>query len=64
MRHYRVSRIVFQASVGALVLNRVISVLDAIRVYRKTSSKAFSERMEFVPEFYDDGSGLLMNVKF
>jgi hypothetical protein len=50
--------------VGALVLNRVISVLDAIRVYRKTSSKAFSERMEFVPEFYDDGSGLLMNVKF
>jgi hypothetical protein len=64
MRHYRVSRIVFQASVGALVLNRVISMLDAIRVYRKTSSKAFSERMEFVPEFYDDGSGLLMNVKF
>ena len=25
---------------------------------------SFSERMEFVPEFYDDGSGLLMNVKF
>ena len=64
MRHYRISRIVFQASVGALVLNRVISVLDAIRVYRKTSSKSFSERLEFAPEFYDDGSGLLLNVKF
>lgn len=64
MRHYRISRIVFQASVGALVLNRVISVLDAIRVYRKTSSRSFSERLEFAPEFYDDGSGLLLNVKF
>ncbi|OWV09145.1 hypothetical protein [Fibrobacter sp. UWH1] len=64
LRHYRVSRIVFQASVGALVLNRVVSMLNTIRVYRRTSSKAFSERIEFVPEFYEDGSGLLMNVKF
>lgn len=64
LRHYRVSRIVFQASVGALVLNRVISMLNTIRVYRRTSSKAFTERMEFLPEFYEDGSGLLMNVKF
>lgn len=64
LRHYRISRIVFQASLGALALNRVVSVLNSIRVYRKTSSKAFTERMEFVPEFYEDGSGLLMNVKF
>lgn len=64
LRHYRVSRIVFQASVGALILNRVVSILDAVRVYRATSSKAFAERMEFVPEFYEDGSGILMNVRF
>ena len=64
MRHYRVSRIVFQVSVGALLLNRVVSVLNTIRVYRATSSKSFAERMEFVPEFYEDGSGLIMNVKF
>ena len=64
MRHYRVSRIVFQVSVGALLLNRVVSVLNTIRVYRATSSKAFTERMEFVPEFYEDGSGLMVNVKF
>lgn len=64
MRHYRVSRIVFQVSVGALLLNRVVSVLNTIRVYRATSSKSFTERMEFVPEFYEDGSGILMNVKF
>ncbi|MCQ2101912.1 MAG: hypothetical protein MJY98_01630 [Fibrobacter sp.] len=64
LRHYRVSRIVFQASVGALALNRVVSMLNSVRVYRKTSSKSFTERMEFVPEFFEDGSGLLMNVKF
>lgn len=64
MRHYRVSRIFFQASVGALVLNRVISMLDAIRIYRATSSKAFSSRIQFLPEFYNDGSGLSVNVKF
>lgn len=64
LRHYRVSRIVFQASAGALVLNRVVSMLDAVRIYRKTSSRAFSERLQFVPEFSEDGSGILMNVKF
>ena len=64
MRHYRVSRIVFQVSVGALILNRVVSMLDAVRVYRATSSKSFSSRVQFEPEFYEDGGALLMNVKF
>lgn len=64
LRHFRISRIIFQASMGALVLNRVVSVLNSIRIYRATSSKAFSERIQFVPEFLEDGSGILMNVKF
>ncbi|MCQ2108346.1 MAG: hypothetical protein MJZ05_06230 [Fibrobacter sp.] len=64
LRHFRVSRIIFQASMGALVLNRVVSVLNSVRIYRATSSKAFTERMEFVPQFFEDGSGLLLNVKF
>lgn len=64
MRHYRISRIVFQVSVGALVLNRVVSILDAMRVYRATSSKSFAKNVDFSPEFYEDGSGILMNVKF
>lgn len=64
LRHFRVSRIVFQASMGALVLNRVVSMLNSVRIYRATSSKAFTERMEFVPQFFEDGSGLLLNVKF
>ena len=64
LSHYRISRIVFQASIGALVLNRVISVLDVMRIYRATSSKSFSERVRFLPEFTEDGSGLSVNVKF
>ena len=64
LRHFRVSRIVFQVSVGALVVNRVISILDVMRIYRATSSKSFSQRMEFAPEFLEDGGGILMNVKF
>ena len=54
----------FQVSVGALVLNRVVSILDVMRVYRATSSRSFSQRMEFAPEFLEDGGGILMNVKF
>ena len=64
LRNYRISRIVFQVSVGALVLNRVVSMLDAMRIYRKTSSKSFGERMQFAPEFGEDGGGFLVNVKF
>lgn len=64
LRHYRVSRIVFQASVGALVLNRVVSILDAVRIYRRTSSSSLAHHIDFSPEFYDDGSGVMMNVKF
>ena len=64
MRHFRMSRIVFQVSVGALILNRVVSMLDAVRIYRATSSKSFSSRVQFEPEFYQDGGALFMNVKF
>ena len=52
------------ATVGALVLNRVVSMLDAMRIYRKTSSKSFGQRLQFAPEFGEDGGGLLVNVKF
>lgn len=64
MRHYRISRIVFQVSVGALVINRVVSMLDAMRIYRATSSKSFSQHLDIVPQFFEDGSGLNVNVKF
>ncbi|MCF0215475.1 MAG: hypothetical protein HUK21_03265 [Fibrobacteraceae bacterium] len=58
LRHFRVSRIVFQASIGALVLNRIVSMLDAMRIYRSTSSKSLSENVLFVPELQENGGGL------
>ncbi|MCF0223270.1 MAG: hypothetical protein HUK20_03295 [Fibrobacter sp.] len=64
LRHYRVSRIVFQASLGALALNRVVSILNSVRIYRATSSKSFTDRIDVMPEFTEDGSGLLLNVRF
>jgi len=59
LRNYRVSRIVFQISVGALILNRVVAVLDVMRVYRATSSTEFSalKNVHLLPQFFPDGSG-------
>lgn len=64
LRHYRVSRIVFQVSVGALILNRVISVLDVMRVYRATSSQKITRRWDIAPQFYPDGSGAVFSYSF
>lgn len=64
LRHYRVSRIVFQVSVGALILNRVISVLDVMRIYRATSSQKISRRWDIAPQFYPDGSGAVFSYSF
>jgi len=59
LRTYRISRIVFQISVGALVLNRVISLLDVLRIYRATSSEDFVmlKNVHVFPQFFPDGSG-------
>jgi hypothetical protein len=37
LRNYRISKIVFQVSIGALALNRVVSLLDVFHLYRATS---------------------------
>lgn len=68
LQKYRVSRIVFQISVGALILNRVISILDVMRVYHATSSGDLAGapkwKVQMYPEFYPDGSGVSMFVGF
>lgn len=62
---YRVSRIVFQVSVGALVVNRVVSMLDAMRIYRATSSKGLASHLEMNPYLGLEGSsGLDFSVHF
>lgn len=64
LRHYRVSRIVFQVSVGALILNRVVSILDVMRIYRATSSEKITRHWDIVPQFYPDGSGAVFSYNF
>ncbi|MCI5601525.1 MAG: hypothetical protein MR362_09510 [Hallerella sp.] len=67
MRNYRISRIAFQVSIGALILNRVISVLDVMCIYRSTSSDlAASEtkRLHVFPDFRPEGPGATLLLSF
>ncbi|MDY3921909.1 MAG: hypothetical protein SOZ02_07090 [Hallerella porci] len=67
MRNYRISRIAFQVSIGALILNRVISVLDVMGIYRSTSSDlAASEtkRLHVFPDFRPEGPGATLLLSF
>jgi len=60
LRNYRISRIAFQISIGALILNRVISVLDVMRVYKATTSTLASippHRLYVFPDFRPTGPG-------
>ncbi len=67
LRNYRISRIAFQVSIGALVLNRVIAVLDVMRIYRSTSSDlaaASPRRLHVFPEFRPEGPGASVLLTF
>lgn len=67
LRNYRISRIAFQVSIGALILNRVISVLDVMRIYRSTSSdlaSAPSRRLHVFPDFRPEGPGATLLLSF
>ena len=64
LSNYRVSRIVFQVAVGALILNRIVSVLDAMRIYKATSS-SLASRFEMNPRLGLDGEhGIDFSVRF
>lgn len=60
MRRYRMARIGFQVSIGALVLNRLVSVFDVMRIYRSTSSANFA----VAPLMYEGQNGAQMVVNF
>jgi hypothetical protein len=40
--NYRTSKVMFQVAVGALLLNRVLSVIDVIQLYRSTGVTGFT----------------------
>lgn len=62
MRHYRGAKVAVSFAVGALVLNRVASMANTLRAYRRTSGKGLGYR--FDPEFGPDHSGIRLTVKF
>ena len=68
LRNYRISRIAFQVSIGALILNRVISVLDVMRIYRSTSSSlaetSAARHLAIFPEFRPEGPGATLLLSF
>jgi hypothetical protein len=62
LRNYRRSRIFLQSSVGALLLNRLLSTVDVIQIYKATASKSFSGR--FVPFTSGNGAGTAFYLSF
>lgn len=42
LRGYRISRIVFQVSLGVVVLNRIVSMVDVLRIHRATSNRSLA----------------------
>lgn len=63
--NYRVSRMVFQIAVGALVVNRVASMLNTMRIYRATSSSGFASHVDLSPRIGLEGErGIDFSVTF
>jgi len=62
LRRHRIGKIAFQVSVGAMALNRVLAVLDAVRIYRQTA--ATLSHLHLTPFATPWQSGILVNYEF
>jgi len=62
LRRYRIAKIAFQISVGAMALNRVFAILDAMRLYRQTSAN-FSH-LQITPIATPRQSGIFASYDF
>ncbi|GBU24730.1 hypothetical protein R83H12_01365 [Fibrobacteria bacterium R8-3-H12] len=62
LRRHRIAKIAFQVSLGAMALNRVLAILDAIRLYRQTSAN-FSH-LQIMPVATPRQSGIFVNYEF
>jgi hypothetical protein len=62
LRRHRIAKIAFQVSLGAMALNRVLAILDAMRIYRKTSAN-FSH-LQISPIATPQHSGIFVNYGF
>ena len=62
LKRHRIAKIAFQVSLGAMALNRVLAVLDALRIYRRTSAN-FSQ-LHITPIATCKHSGIFVNYEF
>jgi len=62
LRRHRIAKIAFQISLGAMALNRVLAIFDAVRIYRKTSAN-FSH-LNITPIATPQHSGIFVNYGF
>lgn len=60
--HYRMSRIALQVSIGALILNRLVSIFDVLHIYRATSNASLSWNV--MPVWTPERSGAQVQVGF
>jgi hypothetical protein len=62
LKRHRIAKIAFQVSLGAMALNRVLAILDAMRLYRQTSAN-FSN-LQITPIATPKQSGIFVNYGF
>ena len=62
LKRHRIAKIAFQVSLGAMALNRVLAILDAMRIHRQTSAN-FSQ-LHITPFATPQFSGFFVNYEF
>jgi hypothetical protein len=62
LRRHRIANIAFQVGVGAMALNRIVAILDALRIYRKTATSM--SLLQITPLATPQKSGIFVNYEF
>jgi hypothetical protein len=62
MRYYRASEVAISFAIGALAANRVVSLANTLRVYKRTSAKGLS--MNVVPAIGPGYAGTFLTLRF
>jgi len=62
MHNYRFTKISFQVALGVIVLNRLVSVLDVVRIHRATSGAPLS--FDLLPLWSPQVAGADLHVNF
>jgi hypothetical protein len=62
LRYYRASKVAVSFAVGALALNRLVSLANTLHVYKRTSAKGLG--MQVIPEFGPESAGTRVSLGF